>query len=167
MLDIILIIIGFGLLLLGLAGSLFPVLPGPLFGWLALVLLHLTNRPHFSFFFLLAMAGLALAGSFVDDILPHWCARRAGGSRQAVVGSVIGMVGGTFLGLFLGFFLAPLGMIAGTLAGAYAGEYSVSRDQAKAINVALGVMAGFALAVMIRFAICFAFAILFVIKLFS
>jgi uncharacterized protein YqgC (DUF456 family) len=166
MLEIILILLGMVLLMLGLAGSVFPVLPGPLLGWLALVLVQCTDRPHFSFLFLLALAALALAGSFVDDILPHVGARYAGGSRQAVFGSILGMIAGMLAGLVFGVFLTPVCMLAGTLFGAYAGEYPVSRNSAKAVKVALGVFAGFALAMTIRFAICLAFAILFVVRVF-
>ena len=164
--DIVLIVIAIGLLLAGMAGSLFPVLPGPVLAWLALLLVQFTGGAHFSVLFLLAMAVLALAGSFLDDILPHLGARKLGGSRQAVIGSILGMIAGTVAGFLLGVLLAPFGMIAGTLLGAYAGEYSQSRDSGKAIRVALGVSAGFVLAAVLRFAICLTFAIFFVAKVF-
>jgi uncharacterized protein YqgC (DUF456 family) len=166
MLDIILILIGIGLLTVGMAGAVFPVLPGPFFAWLALLLVQCTGYPHFSWLFLLAMAVVALIGSFLDDVLPHFGARRFGGSRRAVAGSIVGMIAGTIAGIFLGFFLAPIGLIAGTLLGAFLGEYSVSSHSGKACKVAVGVFAGFALAVVLRFAICLAFAILFIGKVF-
>lgn len=166
MLDIFLIVIGFGLLVAGMAGSLFPVLPGPVFAWLALVLVQFTGGNHFPWLFIVAMAGLALVGSFLDDLLPHVGARKFGGSRRAVIGSILGMIVGSIVGMFLGILLAPFGMVAGTLLGAYAGEYSLSKESAKATKVAFGVFAGFVLAVVLRFAICLIFAIFFVAKVF-
>ena len=41
--DIFLLIIGFLLIIIGLVGSLLPVLPGPLASWVGLLLLYLTK----------------------------------------------------------------------------------------------------------------------------
>lgn len=47
--DIFLIIIGSLFMILGIAGSILPVLPGPSVSFLGLILIHLTTKIDFSF----------------------------------------------------------------------------------------------------------------------
>ena len=50
--DLFLLIVGFIFTLLGILGSFLPVLPGPIMGWLGLLLLYLTKTVPMSYTFL-------------------------------------------------------------------------------------------------------------------
>ena len=65
--DLFYEITGLFFVLLGIAGSFLPVLPGPLTGWVGLLLLHLSDRvpddsnffdPHFLYCFRRVFIGL-------------------------------------------------------------------------------------------------------------
>ncbi|MBL8157351.1 MAG: DUF456 domain-containing protein, partial [Anaerolineae bacterium] len=74
-------------------------------------------------------------------------ARKAGASRQALLGAAIG----TVVGLFMGF----IGVLFMPLVGAAIGEYLARRDQTHAVKVGvatwLGIMAGMAAKVVVVF----------------
>ena len=50
--DIFLLTIGFLFVILGLIGSFLPVLPGPLTGWLGLLIIHFTSVIPMNYMFL-------------------------------------------------------------------------------------------------------------------
>jgi len=113
--EIILVVLAFLLLLAGLLGSIVPVIPGPPLGFVGLLLLQWSGHGEFSAAFLWVWAGIAVAITVMDNILPAWMTKRFGGSRMAVIGSVIGLVAGMV-------FFAPIGLLAGPFLGALAGE---------------------------------------------
>lgn len=113
--EIILVVLAFLLLLAGLLGSIVPVIPGPPLGFVGLLLLQWSGHGEFSAAFLWVWAGIAVAITVMDNILPAWMTKRFGGSRMAVIGSVIGLVVGMV-------FFAPVGLLVGPFLGALAGE---------------------------------------------
>jgi len=113
--EIILVVLAFLFLLAGLLGSVVPVIPGPPLGFVGLLLLQWSGRGEFTLAFLLVWAGIAVAVTVMDNVLPAWMTKRFGGSRMAVVGSVIGLVVGMV-------FFAPVGLLVGPFLGALAGE---------------------------------------------
>ena len=58
--DIALILIGIVLMLIGIAGSFVPIIPGPLTSWVGLFLLHNTSVVEFDWNFLLLTFILAV-----------------------------------------------------------------------------------------------------------
>jgi hypothetical protein len=68
--DIFLVILGFCLVGLGLIGSFLPVLPGPLTGWLGLLVLHLTKAVELTWSFLGITLGVAILIWILDYIIP-------------------------------------------------------------------------------------------------
>ena len=74
-------------------------------------------------------------------------ARKAGASRQALIGAALGTVVGLFMGL--------VGVLFMPLVGAAVGEYLARRDQQRALKVGvatwLGIMAGLVSKVVIAF----------------
>lgn len=130
--DIALATLAFLFLIVGLAGSIVPVLPGPPLSYAGLLLLQWSGYAGFSSDFLWIWAGVTVAVTVADYFLPVWMTRRFGGSRAATIGSVIGVVAGIFL-------FPPVGLIVGPFLGALIGELiNNSEDSTKAFRVAFG-----------------------------
>lgn len=143
------------LVLVGLAGTVLPALPGlPLvfagmllaawaddfqrIGWVALLVLGL-------------MTLLSLAVDFLSTAVG---AKKVGASPKALWGSVIG----TFAGLFF----MPVGVFVGPFAGALLGELWHGREWRKATKVGFGTWLGIALGVVLKLGLAFAMLGLFV-----
>ncbi len=141
--DYLLIGIGILCLLLGLLGGILPVLPGPPLSYLALLLLHFTDRYQFSSRFLLIWGVITAVVFVLDYLIPIWGTKKFGGSKQGVWGSMIGLI----LGLFL---LPPIGIIIGPFAGAVIGELIAGKDHSAALRAGLGSFIGFLLGTLLK-----------------
>ncbi len=94
---IILIILGLLLALVGLAGCILPLIPGPPLSFLALLILsYAKDWQAFSLTFLIIVAGLTMVVTILDYVVPAAGAKRYGASKLGVGGSIIGMLGGLF-----------------------------------------------------------------------
>ena len=132
----------------GLAGTVLPALPGT-----ALVLGGIVLGAWIDDFTRVGAATLALVSVLavlawgLDYAAGLLGARRAGASRQALVGAALGTVAGLFMGL-VGVFFMPL-------VGAAVGEYIARRDEQRAWKVGLstwlGIMVGLVAKVVIAF----------------
>lgn len=135
------VILGFILILVGLVGSVAPILPGPPFAVLAVWLLHFTYHT-FSWYVLLTVTFIGIVIILVDYILPIWGTKKYGGSKSGVRGSTIGLVIG-----FLSSVLIPgigiIGLFAGPFVGAYIGEKMVKANDEVALKSAIGSLFGF------------------------
>jgi hypothetical protein len=131
-----LIILGLLLALAGVFGCIFPVIPGPPLGYLALIILSWAKDwEPFSSTFLIIMAGLTILVSISDYLIPAISAKRYGASRLSLWVSIAGMV----IGLFL---FPPWGMVIGAFLGAFAGELLAGRRGKSALRVSWGVFVG-------------------------
>ncbi len=156
--DIFLLILGFLLTLLGIAGSFLPVLPGPITGWVGLLLLHLTKAVPMDYTFL----GITLAVSVIiwilDYIIPSLGTKKYGGTKYGAVGTTLGMIVGFLIPI-------PLGFIIGAFAGAFLGELIHDKnDYQKAWKGAVGSFLGFLASTTLKFIISLIFTGLFVYK---
>lgn len=127
------------LILVGVAGSVLPALPGaPLI--LAAAVLHRWLLPgRVSLWTIAALAVLAALSVVVDAACGVLGARRFGGGRWAMLGAGVGAAVGLFFG--------PLGLFAGAILGAAACEMAFDRkaleDALKAgVGAGLGLLAG-------------------------
>ena len=124
------------MLLIGLAGTLFPALPGlPLMMGGFLLLGWLDNFQHLGSLSLTILALITCLGMAVDFIAGLLGAKLTGASRQALWGAFIGSLAGIFMGL--------VGVIIGPLLGAMIGEFLARRDAFQAGKVGLGTLIGF------------------------
>jgi uncharacterized protein YqgC (DUF456 family) len=139
------VLIGFGIILMisGILGCVLPVIPGPPLSYLGLLLLHFTERYHFSPRFLIIWAVLTAAVYALDYIIPAWGTKKFGGGKRGVWGSVIGLV----IGLF---FFPPFGIIAGPFVGAVIGELTAGRDSNTALKSGFGSFLGFLLGTLLK-----------------
>jgi hypothetical protein len=144
MLEAITIVMGSILMLLGLAGSILPILPGPPLSFIGLFLLALLR--HFSppltptLVILLAIVTILVIAT--DYILPWLGAKRYGASKWGVWGSVLGMA--------IGIFWSPFAMLAGAFIGAVLAEWLVGKKEGEALKAGWGVVMGTLFATVLR-----------------
>ena len=143
--DILLLFLGFIFMILGIIGSFLPVLPGPITGWVGLLLLHLTKTIPQNWTFLGITLAIAVLIWFLDYIIPALGTKKFGGSKYGVYGTTIGLI----IGLL---FFGPLGIIIGPFAGALIGELMFdSNDSKRAFKAAFGSFIGFLFSTGLKF----------------
>lgn len=156
--DIFLLVLGLLIMLLGLIGSFIPVLPGPLTGWIGLLILHLTKAVPMNWTFLGITLGIALLVWLLDYFIPAMGTKKFGGSREGVIGTTIGLIIGLLSPI-------PLGFIIGAFVGALVGELiHDSKDTSKAVKAAFGSFLGFLASTTLKFAVSFVFLIFYILK---
>ena len=152
--DLLLLISGVLLILIGVAGSFLPIIPGPICSWLGLLVLHLTQSIPQNTSFLIITFAIALVIFLLDSLLPVIGTKKMGGTRMGTIGSGIG--------LLIGFFFGPIGLILGPFMGALTGELTQSSDIKKAVRTAFGSLAGVLAGTMMKFSLSVVYLILFV-----
>ena len=135
MTDYVLLGIGIILMIIGIIGCLVPVLPGPPLSFLGLLLLHFTKFGHFTKATLITFAGITIAVSILDYLIPIWGTKKFNGSKYGARGATVGLI----IGLFLG----PVGIILGPLVGAFIGEMIFRDNLNYAIKAGFGSLLGF------------------------
>ena len=169
-------------MLVGLAGSVLPGLPGvPLIFISALVYAILTDFEYVGRL-VIALLGLFAALALVADLLgTTYGARRFGASGWGTAGGTIGGIVGALVGaLFLGIG-ALFGLVLGAIAGVFLGEYlrrregspptdgdarTESRDWRRASRAAGGVLVGYAISAVAQGLLGLLSVIIFVLALF-
>ncbi|WP_068596328.1 DUF456 domain-containing protein [Vaginella massiliensis] len=136
--DSIINIISGLLLVLGLVGTVLPVLPGAPLALAGLFIFKYSGDCGYGWG-LIIVAGIFVAiGALLDYLLPIYMTKKWGGSKYGVWGSV--------LGLFVGLFFPPFGFLLGPLLGAFVGELlHNTQDHKRAMSAALGSFVGFLL----------------------
>lgn len=144
------------LVLIGLAGTILPALPGlPLVFAGMLLGAWVGDFQHIGIPVIVVLGALTLFSLVVDFWATALGARRVGASGKAVAGAVIG----TFAGLFFG----PLGLFAGPFVGALAGELLHGRDVGQATRVGFGTWLGIVFGTVLKLALAFTMLGLFVL----
>lgn len=156
--DIILIIIAALFMLLGILGSFLPVLPGPIMGWLGLLILHFTDAIPMNTTFLTITFIIAVAILILDYIIPAIGTKRFGGSKYGMIGTTVGLIVGLFAPI-------PGGIIIGPFIGALVGELLNKNDSKTAIKAAFGSFIGFLTSTFLKFIVAMIFLGLYVGKL--
>jgi len=137
------------LVLAGLIGIVIPALPGPVLVFAGLLTAAwIDGFEKVGWLPLTALGGLT-ALSFIADLMATGAgAKKAGASRQAVIGAVIGTVIGIFFGI--------VGIFAGPFIGAAAGEFLANQDLVKAGKVGYGTLLGLVLGAAMKIALALA-----------
>lgn len=141
-------VLAVGLMLVGLAGTLLPMLPGvPLVFAGMLLAAWIDGFARVGVATLVVLGLLTLLSFVVEYVAAAMGARRAGASRQAIAGAAIG----TFAGLFFGL---P-GLLLGPFIGAATGELVARGGASRAVGVGVGAWIGFAVGSIAKLAIAF------------
>lgn len=143
------------LVLVGLAGTLLPALPGAPLVFAGLLLAAWADGfAHVGAATLVVLAVLAVASLGADLAATALGAKRAGASSRALVGAVLG----TLIGLFFGI---P-GLLLGPFLGAALGEWTAHRELRRAGRVGLATWLGLLLGSAVRLALACAMLGIFV-----
>ncbi len=143
----LLIIIGFVLVLTGIAGSILPLIPGPPVAYAGLLLQQLREDAPFSTGFLLLWAGIVILSLVLDYMIPIWGTKKFGGTKYGVWGCT--------LGFLAAFWLGPWGVIIGPFVGAFVGEMIAQDNSTIALKAAFGSFVGFLMGSFLKMVICF------------
>ncbi|TJY39809.1 DUF456 family protein [Cohnella pontilimi] len=113
---------------LGMAGAVFPVLPGALAIYAAFFVygLFFSFTP-FGFWFWTLETLIVVVLFVADYVVNAWGVKKYGGSRASVIGSTIGILIGPFI-------IPAFGLIIGPLAGAIIGELMDSISRGNSLN---------------------------------
>ncbi len=151
-------ILAITLIVLGVAGTVLPMLPGVIlvFGGIALAA-WIDDFARIPMWLLLLLGVLTAVAWIVDYLAAAAGAKRAGASRLAIIGAGIGTLAGIFSGLW--------GLLFMPLAGAAIGEYIAQRDAWRAGKVGLATWIGLLLGTAVKVAIVFAMVGIFVFAL--
>lgn len=126
------------LLIVGLLGTILPVLPGLLLSLCGLLIYKFGTDASLPMIFIWIFGFLTLASIILNYTIPARTNKKYGGTRWGSIGSVIG----TFLGLF--FIPIPIGFLIGMLLGVFIAEMLHDRnDKKKALNSVKGAFIGF------------------------
>lgn len=147
--TILLCLLAVLLVVAGLAGTVFPVIPGVplLFAglWLAAWIEDYAKVGGWTVVVLGALAALAV---IVDAVASLLGAKRVGASRQAIAGAAVGMLVGVFFGL-------P-GVLIGPFAGAVVGEALARGNLEQATRAGIGTWLGLLFGTVVKLAVSLA-----------
>lgn len=136
------------LILVGLAGTVLPVLPGTLLIWAGIALgAWIDDFARVSVTTVVFVSVLGVLAWGLDYAAGLLGAKKAGASKQALLGAAAG----TVLGLFMGF----VGVLFMPLVGAALGEYLARRDETRAVKVGIATWVGIMLGLIAKVVIAF------------
>ncbi|QJD84164.1 DUF456 domain-containing protein [Cohnella herbarum] len=124
------------LFVVGMAGAVYPILPGALaiyaaffiYGW------FFSFEP-FGFWFWCIQTIIVVILFVADYMVNAWGVKKFGGSRASVIGSTIGILIGPFV-------IPAFGLIIGPFAGAVLGELIHGSDMSRSVKVGWGSLVG-------------------------
>jgi hypothetical protein len=134
--DVSIFIITLVVILIGIAGTFLPVLPG-----VPLVFMAIAAYGWYEGFqvitarYLVIIAGLAVLSLFVDYLSTYMGAKYFDSSKRGLWGAVLGSLAGLFI-------FPPLGLLICPWLGAIIGELTQGNDLQKALRSGLGVVIG-------------------------
>jgi uncharacterized protein len=148
------IYVALAVMLVGLAGTILPAVPGVALIWAALIVFAIVDGfKTLSVPVVVVLTVLAVIAIVSDLVFTQVASKIAGASWQAIAAGMILGVIGFLLGLFVGGIGAvPAGLI-GTLTGILVVEYLHRRDWAEALKAGGGWLAGCLASKIVQFVI--------------
>ncbi len=155
--DLILILVGSILMIVGILGSFLPVLPGVPVSWLGLLVLHLAPSIPMNYWLLGITLVIAILIYALNLLIPAMGTKRFGGSKFGMIGATIGLIAGLIAPI-------PFGVLIGPFVGAFIGEIINKSNSKSALKAAFGSFIGFLASSFMEFVIAVGFLILFIYK---
>jgi len=134
--------------LIGIAGCVLPIIPGPVISYGCLLLVKFTTDITVSNQLLLVTGIICAVVTIADTILPIYMPRKFGSSTLGVMGATAGLI--------VGLFFPPFGFIIGPFIGALLFEYIKKRNTADAIVAGIGSFFGFMVGTVLKISIAVA-----------
>ncbi|GMV58239.1 MAG: hypothetical protein AMXMBFR72_13480 [Betaproteobacteria bacterium] len=151
-------VLAVALILVGIAGTVLPALPGVVFVFGGIVLAAwIDDFARISGWTIGVLAVLAAIGFVVDYVAGALSAQRAGATRLGLLGAALGTVAGVVTGLW--------GLVFMPLAGAAIGEFIAHRDALRAGRVGVATWIGLLVGAVAKLAIVFTMVGVFVAAL--
>jgi uncharacterized protein len=145
------------LFLVGMAGAVFPVLPGVLAVYAAFFVYgFFFGFEEFGIGFWFTQTFIVAAVIAADYAVSALGVQKFGGTRASVIGSTIGILVGPFV-------IPVIGLIAGPFIGAVLGELIIGTNPQQAVKVGVGSVIGFLSSVIVKLVLQLVMIILFVI----
>ena len=136
------------MMVVGVAGTVLPALPGVILVLAGVVLgAWIDDFSRVSGVTVAIATVLAIAAWLIEYFAGVMGAQKAGASKEAIFGALIGTVVGIFTGLW--------GLIFMPLLGAVIGQYLVDRDLIRARNVGIATWLGMAIGMLAKIALTF------------
>ncbi|CAG5092806.1 Conserved membrane protein YqgC [Thermobacillus xylanilyticus] len=146
-LDILAWIIVVVLFIVGMAGSVYPILPGALAIYAAFFVYgFMVSFEPFGWLFWTIQTLIVAVLFLADYAVNAWGVKRYGGSRASVVGSTIGVLVGPFV-------IPAFGLVIGPFAGAVIGELLTGSDLDRSVKVGWGSLVGLFTSVVVKIAL--------------
>ena len=156
---ILIILSAIVLVIIGLAGCILPVIPGPPIALLGVLLIYFTHDGEISTAAIIVYSVITALTVILDYLIPSLGVKYFGGTKYGKWGSFIGTV--------LGLFFLPWGIVAGPFAGAVVGELLAHSTGRAAIKSGLGSLVGFLFGVLLKFVVCIYFLVITLISLWN
>jgi hypothetical protein len=136
------------LVVVGAAGTVLPALPGvPLIFAGVLLAAWAEDFQRIGGWTIAVLAVLTVIGVVVDYVAASLSAKRAGASRQGIVGAALGTVAGIFTGLW--------GLVFMPLVGAAIGEFMAHKNALRAGRVGTATWIGLLVGTAVKIAVAF------------
>lgn len=158
--DVIGWILVIALFAVGLAGAIYPILPGALAIYAAFFVYGLFFSFHpFGFWFWTIQTLIVIVLFVSDHVVNALGVKKFGGSKASIVGSTIGIIIGPFV-------IPAFGLLVGPFAGAVLGELIHGSSMERALKVGWGSMVGLFASTVVKVILQAAMIVLFFIWLF-
>ncbi|ASA23986.1 hypothetical protein B9T62_26300 [Paenibacillus donghaensis] len=145
------------LFIVGMAGAVYPILPGALAIYLAFFVYGwFFSFASFNVWFWIIQTVIVVALFIADYVVGAWGVKKFGGSRASVIGSTIGIIIGPFV-------IPAFGLIIGPFLGAFIGELIAGSNASKAAKVGAGSMLGLLSSTVVKIVLQLIMVILFFI----
>ena len=147
MVDYLLFFISLILLLIGIIGSVIPVIPGPVMIYISILLINPITHT-ISFNTLLTWGIIVAVFSIIENFIQLYGMKLFGGRKLALIGSTVGFL--------IGLSIPPIGFIIGTFLGGFIGAFVENKNNTqKALKIAFGSFVGFFGSVVLKLIISF------------
>ncbi|TYP71352.1 DUF456 domain-containing protein [Paenibacillus methanolicus] len=147
------------LFLVGMAGAVYPILPGALAIYAAFFVYgFFVSFEHFGFWFWSIQTATVAVLFIADYAVNAWGVKKFGGSKASIIGSTIGVVVGLFI---------PFGLLIGPLLGAIIGELFAGSDFQKSLKVGFGSVVGLFSSIVVKIVLQAFMIVIFFIWIFN
>ncbi|WP_281889375.1 DUF456 domain-containing protein [Paenibacillus sp. YYML68] len=142
---------------IGMAGAVYPVLPGALaiYGAFFVYGFMIGFEP-FGVWFWLIQTTIVAVLMIADYLVSALGVRKFGGTRASVIGSTIGLLVGPFV-------IPVVGLIAGPFLGAVVGELMTGADMRQSMRAGIGALVGFFSGLIVKVVLQLLMIVLFII----